>query len=113
MLGVACAAAAQAGTWDDAQAAFAEFDDGVGLQLLERAAQEGDARAMHAWSLALKHGQRLFPGWLHADAGQAGPWFDKPARHCALPQARPGEGACGPVTPLRSRPPFPSPAQAR
>ena len=113
LLGVACAVAARAGTWDDAQAAFSDFDDGVGLRLLERAAQEGDARAMLAWGLALKHRQRLFPGWLQADAGQAGPWFDKLARHCALQQARPGEGGCWPVTLSRPRSPFPSTAQAR
>lgn len=83
-LGLACLPAAQATPWDDAQSAFAEFDDRQGLRLLAQAAQAGDARAMHAWALALRHGPRLFPGILRADAAQAAVWFDRVARHCLL-----------------------------
>lgn len=104
-LGLAAPPAARADTWDDAQAAFADRDDGLGLQRLAQAAQEGDARAMHAWALALKHGPRLFPGRLSTDAGQAGHWFDRLARHCVLLRAQADGGTTGPADPACPAPP--------
>lgn len=98
-LGLAAPPAARADTWDEAQAAFADLDDGRGLQRLAQAAQEGDVRAMHAWALALMHGPRLFPGRLQADAGQAARWFDALARHCVRQRAQAGGGAAGEADP--------------
>ena len=108
-LSVAAMASARAGTWDDAQRAFADYNDPAGLALLQQAAQEGDARAMQAWGLALLHGPKLFPGRLQADTAQARIWLDKLAQHCvvaAAPVAAPVESACPPPRALRlaSRP---------
>ena len=86
-------ASAHAGTWGDAQSAFADYNDAAGLKLLQQAAQEGDARAVQAWGLALLHGPRLFPGLLQADRSAAAVWFEKLAQHCA---AAPAENACSP-----------------
>jgi len=94
LLGLACAQPACAGTWDAAQDAFAQHADAAGLQLLARAAGEGDARAMQAWGLALRHGPRLFPGLLQADARLAADWFDRLAAHCRTPRPGPVAPVC-------------------
>lgn len=86
-----CAAAS---TWDDAQDAFANYNNTSGLKLLEQAAEEGDLRAMQAWGLALLHGQRLFPTLLKAQPSQAADWFDRVTRHCADAGTRTTEAAC-------------------
>ena len=91
-LGLIGLPAAQAGTWEDAQAAFADLDDGLGLQRLAQAAQEGDVRAMHAWALALRHGPQLFPERLRADPALAAHWFDQLARRCGHLRA-PADGS--------------------
>lgn len=67
---------AVAGDWADAQAAFAEYDDRRGLALLERAALACDARAQLAWGLALRYGDKLFPG-LAADPAAARIWLER------------------------------------
>lgn len=67
--------AARAGAWDDAQNAFAERDDRAGIVHLRRAADEGDPRAVRAYGLALRYGERLFPGALRADPAQAVMWL--------------------------------------
>jgi TPR repeat protein len=83
---VCCFAAAsclnpvQAGDWEDAQAAFSEYDDANGLRLLERAAHQGDLRAMQAWGMALLHGPKLFATLNKADPKQAVRWLDQVAQ---------------------------------
>ena len=94
LLALACAQPACASTWDDAQDAFAQHADAAGLQLLARAAAEGDARAMQAWGLALLHGPRLFPGLLQADARRAAEWFDRLAGHCGADRPGAVEPTC-------------------
>jgi TPR repeat protein len=84
----------RAGTWDEAQQAFAEYNDAAGLRLLHQAADEGDVRAMQAWGLALLHGPRLFPGLLKSDPARAGTWFDKVAQHCGALGEQHAEGLC-------------------
>jgi len=74
---------AHADDWDDAQAAFSDYDNATGLALLERAAHQGDVRAMHAWGLALLHGRRLFPNMPTGNPRRAAEWFDRAALLCA------------------------------
>jgi hypothetical protein len=71
-----------AGTWDRAQAAFSEYDDLTGLKLLQQAAEEGDVRAVQAWTLSLLHRQRLFPRLVKADNRQVLAWLEGVAEHC-------------------------------
>ena len=89
-----CLQPARAGDWEDAQAAFADYDDATGLRLLERAAHQGDLRAMQGWGLALLHGRRVFPSLMHSDVEQAAVWFDKVALRCAQSQAGQIESPC-------------------
>jgi hypothetical protein len=93
-IGWSVALPSAASTWDDAQDAFANYNDTSGLKLLEQAAEEGDLRAMQAWGLALLHGQRLFPTLLKAQPSQAAVWFDRVSRHCADAGTRATEAAC-------------------
>ncbi|MBL8345989.1 MAG: hypothetical protein JNN03_11145 [Rubrivivax sp.] len=76
--------AARADAWDDAQAAFSEFDDRRAFVHLRRAAEEGDARARVALGLALRFGERLYPGALKADAKESAHWLAT-----AVPDANP------------------------
>lgn len=71
-----------AGTWDSAQEAFRAYDDSRGLRLLEQAAEEGDVRAVQAWTLSLLHGQRLFPRLVKADDRQILAWLEGVAERC-------------------------------
>lgn len=63
-----------ASDWDQAQEAFAELDDRAARGHLRRAAAAGDARAQQAWALALRHGERLFPGMVQTDLAAAERW---------------------------------------
>lgn len=79
-LAMALALALAAGTtladdWEEAQEAFAQYDDRRALEALRSGAQAGDARAQQAWGLALHHGERLFPGLLRADPQAARRWL--------------------------------------
>jgi rhodanese-related sulfurtransferase len=82
-LGVVSAGHARAGEWEDAQAAFVDLDDRRGLELLERGAQAGDARAQLAWGLALHHGGKVFPG-LAANPQAAKAWLFRAAAAAPL-----------------------------
>jgi rhodanese-related sulfurtransferase len=64
----------QADDWEQAQEAFAELDDRAALGHLRSAAAAGDARAERALALALRHGERLFPGLAQTDLAAAGRW---------------------------------------
>ncbi len=65
---------AHANDWDQAQAAFAELDDRAAVGHLQRAAAAGDSRAQLALALALRHGDRLFPGVVQTDLAAAARW---------------------------------------
>ena len=65
---------AHADDWDRAQAAFADLDDRAAVGHLQRAATAGDSRAQLALALALRHGDRLFPGVVQTDLAAAARW---------------------------------------
>lgn len=86
--------AAPADAWDEAQAAFRELDDRRAFVHLRRAAEGGDARAKLALGLALRFGERLFPGVLKADAAESAYWLDQVA-------PRAGSTSMDPVAPQK------------
>ena len=71
-----------ASTWDEAQTAFRAQEDARALELLEKAAEEGDLRALQPWTLILVRGEKLFAAFPKKSDDQVRDWFRKLGARC-------------------------------